>query len=127
MIWVAVGLIVVGVQALIIGLFHGARKTNREAERGEPARRPAAPDLSDTLAARIAQADQIAAAGAAELDAVDAHLATAIRDVPPAGIAALAPDSFEADLAAVIRQAESITRYASGDTSDLPIIPGDQS
>ncbi|MDG4791886.1 hypothetical protein O7626_39420 [Micromonospora sp. WMMD1102] len=116
--WVGVGLIVVGLQALFVGLFYGAAKANREAERVEPARRPAAPDLSDTLAARIAQADQIAATGAAELDAVDAHFATAA--------ALLQPDSLDADVAAVIRQAEAITRYAAGDVTDLPIIPGDQ-
>jgi hypothetical protein len=118
-IWVAIGFIIVGVQALIIGLFYGAAQANREAERVEPARRPAAPDLSDTLAARIAQADQIAAAGAAELDAVDAHFATAA--------ALLQPDSLDADAAAVIRQAETIARHAAGDTSDIPTIPGTDS
>lgn len=113
---VGLGLIIVGLQALIIAVFYGGR----EAERAEqPARRPAAPDLSTTLAARIAQADQIAATGATDLDAVDQHFATAA--------ALLTPDSIDADTAALIRQAEAHLRHAAGDLSEIPIIPGDQS
>lgn len=56
---------------------------------------------------------------AVDLDPVDAHFATAA--------ALLQPDALDADVAAVIRQAEAITRHAAGDVTDIPIIPGDQS
>src|SRR5690606_18911216 len=54
-----------------------------------------------------------------ELDPIDEQI----------GIAAalLNPDGIEADVAAVIRQAETIARHAAGDTSDIPTIPGTDS
>lgn len=80
MIWVGIGFLLIGVQALIIAVFYGGR----EAERAEqPARRPAGPDLSTTVAARIAEADRIAAALAGDLDAVDRHFATAAAILQP--------------------------------------------